>query len=746
MEYDFSVLNDRDFEILANDLLSKHFGEKIERFKPGKDKGVDGRWFSASGEVVLQYKNWSRSGVEKLISHLAGDELKKIKKLSPERYIVATSVQLSRANKERIKKALHPYIQSEGDIFGREDLHDLLVSSPEIEMRNPKLWVATGRVLSQIINHGLVGRSGFAMEEIHNFARRYVDTADAERARVTLDRARVLIIKGAPGVGKTTLAHELLLEAAGRGFVPYVLNSIEEAESIFDGEVQQFFLFDDFLGSNLLEVIRGREDAKIVGFLRRVAARENKRFVLTSRSHILEQGKDCSELFRIEKISTKEFELSVGHLSRLEKAKILYAHIWAGGMPTPALDAIYESNRYMDVISHRNFNPRLVAFITDPDRIAGLAKEEYWAYVERSFEYPSEIWDHVFRKQVSVDTKDLAYLVGFNGRPISDDELKNAFRRYSYRVGESDPSFYQRFHDALKLAIGSVLTRVVDREGMASLSLFNPSIGDYLLAEAPRLGVLHTVFASLVTASSLNYLDSLVQLEVVSESDRLEVFMSMIAPPSAVFDMPLNVAVAVVGRLLRLDVPWHDISAACRTVALRVNSDMGDALEDGLLVLSKAFVDHPKELLPVLDRLMQSLDEVLVSIKAMRHLCTVAKLADEAFGGNRYQVLREEIVSIWRDNIGQFVSDDSILADLYDENDLGFAEDQVYDYVYAELSSIGLEVDAEMVMSIATELDVSDVLNSNLEAAADRWEDDGRDSFVTSYSPDAEIHDYFERS
>ena len=40
MNYDFSQLNDKEFEILVNDLLSVHFGTKIERFKSGKDKGV----------------------------------------------------------------------------------------------------------------------------------------------------------------------------------------------------------------------------------------------------------------------------------------------------------------------------------------------------------------------------------------------------------------------------------------------------------------------------------------------------------------------------------------------------------------------------------------------------------------------------------------------------------------------------------------------------------------------------------
>ncbi len=45
MAYDFKTLNDKEFEHLVADLLSHQLGMRIERFRPGKDKGVDGRFF-----------------------------------------------------------------------------------------------------------------------------------------------------------------------------------------------------------------------------------------------------------------------------------------------------------------------------------------------------------------------------------------------------------------------------------------------------------------------------------------------------------------------------------------------------------------------------------------------------------------------------------------------------------------------------------------------------------------------------
>ncbi|WP_376746725.1 restriction endonuclease [Stutzerimonas nitrititolerans] len=61
-EYDFKSLNDKEFEILSTDILSSILGQRIERFKPGRDSGVDGRFFNtANDEIVIQCKHWTNT-------------------------------------------------------------------------------------------------------------------------------------------------------------------------------------------------------------------------------------------------------------------------------------------------------------------------------------------------------------------------------------------------------------------------------------------------------------------------------------------------------------------------------------------------------------------------------------------------------------------------------------------------------------------------------------------------------------
>ena len=73
--YDFSSLNDKDFEVLVADLLSIEHNIRFERFKAGRDGGIDGRYFAPSGgQVIFQCKHWAKSGLAALLRSLKNTE------------------------------------------------------------------------------------------------------------------------------------------------------------------------------------------------------------------------------------------------------------------------------------------------------------------------------------------------------------------------------------------------------------------------------------------------------------------------------------------------------------------------------------------------------------------------------------------------------------------------------------------------------------------------------------------------
>jgi hypothetical protein len=84
--YDLHKLNDKEFEVLAADIVGTALGRRVERFKPGRDLGVDGRFFGAGkGEVIIQAKHWARSGYDALLRYLSTIERPKIDLLKPAR-------------------------------------------------------------------------------------------------------------------------------------------------------------------------------------------------------------------------------------------------------------------------------------------------------------------------------------------------------------------------------------------------------------------------------------------------------------------------------------------------------------------------------------------------------------------------------------------------------------------------------------------------------------------------------------
>src|ERR1051325_3167350 len=284
--YDFRTLSPIDFEELVRDLLQAELGLRMESFGPGRDLGIDFRFATVDGKAIVQAKHYLDSGVDALVRK-ARQENQKVLKLAPARYLFATSAALTQASQIKLQRAMPDAPLAEDDIFGREDLNNLLRRHPEIELKHFKLWLASAAVLERILHSGMYNRTEAEMEIIRDMVPKFVHNDSVSAAEKVLARTGALIISGEPGVGKTTLARLLLWLHAEQDWRISVIDDIKEAFEINTEGENRLIFFDDFLGQVRLsmDLVRGT-DQRFLPFLHKVRANKNIRFILTTRDYI----------------------------------------------------------------------------------------------------------------------------------------------------------------------------------------------------------------------------------------------------------------------------------------------------------------------------------------------------------------------------------------------------------------------------------------------------------------------------
>lgn len=526
IDYDFSTLNDKEFENLSIELISIDKNKRFERFKVGVDGGIDGRYYYEDGtQEIIQCKHYLKTGFRGLISSLNKkndkgiNEIEKVKNLDPVKYIFVTSVALSAKNKKAIKALFDPYIKNDNDIYGQEDLNVILGKNPEIEKRHYKLWLSSTVVLDRLLNNAIESRSEFLLEDIREKAKYYVVTDNHNKAIDKLEESHIIIIAGEPGIGKTTLAEHMVLRYIEQGFKLYnIENSINEAESIYKIDEKQIFYFDDFLGANYLNAIEDKKDSHIVKFMDRIKKDKTKRFVLTSRTNIFNQGLALSDTFKSKNIENEEFIIKVDNLSNIEKAKILYNHIWHSNLEEPYIDELYKEKRYREIINNKNFNPRLIEFVTDIDRLDAIKENEYWEFIKDKLNNPADVWTQTFDHQSDEYIRNLVILTVFNGNRIEENILVNSYDSINKRMMIQNNSHVSKdFDNVIKSVVKYFLNRSIIQKTVI-YTLFNPSIADFVINKYKNNEQrLINSFLSLQTLESIKVLRSLYWNKIITK-------------------------------------------------------------------------------------------------------------------------------------------------------------------------------------------------------------------------------------
>ena len=393
-----------------------------------------------------------------------------------------TSVGLTPQQKEQIADVFDSIPMQSADIFGRDDLNNLLGRHDSIERQHFKLWFTSVPVFEELLHARAHNFTRDTLQRVVTKARLYVHNSSFPKALDLLKRHNVCIICGIPGIGKTTLAEMLLLHFATQGYeIVRVSGDISEAHDFQYQGVRRMFYYDDFLGQAVLgDKLNKNEDQRLIEFVQAIQKSETSKFILTTREYILNQAR-----IEYERIAewVSEFitcVLDLKKYTRRVRAQILFNHVFFSDLPQAFKHALVTHARFVTLVDHTNYSPRIVQFMTDAARLAGIAPWDYFQHFKDSLDDPQRLWEHAFRA-ISDEARDLI-LVLFtlhSGCLLSD--VRTAFGVFHSDRTKllNQPLPDNDFESALKETEGNFTTTAHSPRGR-TIAFHNPSIGDYV--------------------------------------------------------------------------------------------------------------------------------------------------------------------------------------------------------------------------------------------------------------------------
>ena len=187
---DFTELSEPDFVQLMGDLLGAEWKMRLHRFHQGRDGGGDLRGsgptaaplhLAKESRLVVQCKHWPRAAFRELRRELMREARKGIVDQA-DRYILVTSARLTDANKVEIASGIYGGRISDKDVYGREDVDDLLRDHTEIIYKNMKMFLASGSHLKAFLNQAEHIHSAEFSRRLLRLQRTFVETDVVKQA------------------------------------------------------------------------------------------------------------------------------------------------------------------------------------------------------------------------------------------------------------------------------------------------------------------------------------------------------------------------------------------------------------------------------------------------------------------------------------------------------------------------------------------------------------------------------------
>ena len=486
--FNLSNLNDYEFELLCKDIMEVKLQKALYTFSKGPDGGIDICDSKNNPNIVIQVKHYINSKYSDLLSSLK-KEVSKVQKLAPKEYYICSGLKMTKKQKNELFLLFKDFMEDCSHIIDSIEIDDFLSEDENIEIVNKhyKLWLCSTNILSLLNNKNVFIDCEELICDIEQDLCLFVQTDSYFQAKRKLQESGIIIIIGAPGVGKSTISKMLLMHFANENFaVRYTTdNNISSIKKVIstDPYKKEIILLDDFLGQHYLK-IKDSQPNEIKTLISFVKKNPNKKIILNSRITIVNEAVQTFIQFRnfMEDNKSNEYLIDIDKMSDLDKAKILYNHIYFNNLPEEYFSQIKKNKHYFKIIKHKNYNPRIIEYVTKSIYYKNITAEKYFDYVIDKLSNSEDVWKDEFRNRLDEQDRALMNtLYSLTNTGVSIDVLEKSFNKRIRTDGNRDTSL-NTFKNVIS-RLGESLIKLSEKRGEVKVYAINPSINDYLNAE-----------------------------------------------------------------------------------------------------------------------------------------------------------------------------------------------------------------------------------------------------------------------
>ncbi len=481
----YSNLSDVEFEYLCQDIMQRKLNVSLHKYAVGRDNGIDLCDDSIKKSIVIQVKHYINSTVSNLINTLK-TEVKKVNKLNPKQYYICCSKALSPQKVNEIYNMFSPFMDSSSNIITISDIDDFLNASENFDIlkKHYKLWIESTGILENIIHNDTFIDCEVLFSTIEKDRQVFVPTIAYYESLKLLDKRNTLFIVGNPGVGKTLTSKMLILHYAANGYkVRYTTNTSDlqtlKKNISQNPEEKEIILIDDCFGQAYFKM-KETQSNELTALIKYVGIATNKLLILNSRITIFKEAKNqCLELVSaIECDQSKVFVIDMNEISDVEKAKILYNHFYFNKVGKEYFEDIRKDRRYLSIVKHKNYNPRIIEFICNSHRYESVEPNQYYQFIMLHLNNPKEIWRNEYENRLQkVDRILLSIIYSFSDLETNIDLIQKNFNKRISNESDIDITINQFEASLNRLLDGFVI--LVSNGKDKRLSVANPSINDY---------------------------------------------------------------------------------------------------------------------------------------------------------------------------------------------------------------------------------------------------------------------------